>query len=231
MDKQLMLAWIEAGTIQIPQLLMNKYRQIGLDEKELVLLLQIISFAEKGNEFPTPEQLAHRMTMTSEECSMMLRKLVQAGFIQIEDQSKDGVGFEKYSLAPLWLKLIDDIEREQKQASVETALIEEQNLYTLFEQEFGRPLSPLECESLAMWIDQDKHDPVLIKAALREAVLSGKLNFRYVDRILFEWKKNGIVTLEQARVQALKFRQKANRPDQKPVQSSNAVPFYNWLEQ
>ena len=50
-----------------------------------------------------------------------------------------------------------------------------------------------------MWIDDDHHDPVIIKSALREAVISGKLNFRYIDRILFDWKKNGIKTIEQAK--------------------------------
>ncbi len=56
-----------------------------------------------------------------------------------------------------------------------------------------------------MWMDQDEHDPTIIKAALREAVLSGKLNFRYIDRILFEWKKNGIKTIEQAQQHAKSF--------------------------
>ncbi|GAA3327383.1 hypothetical protein GCM10020331_067100 [Ectobacillus funiculus] len=50
-----------------------------------------------------------------------------------------------------------------------------------------------------MWQDQDHHTPVIIQTALREAVLSGKLNFRYIDRILFEWKKKtGSKTVEQA---------------------------------
>ena len=40
-----------------------------------------------------------------------------------------------------------------------------------------------------MWEDRDQHHPNLIQAALREAVMSGKLNFRYIDRILFEWKR------------------------------------------
>ena len=59
-----MVSWIEEGMIQIPSILMNKYKQIGLDEKELVLLLHVFSFVEKGNAFPTPEQISERMTIT-----------------------------------------------------------------------------------------------------------------------------------------------------------------------
>ena len=58
----------------------------------------------------------------------------------------------------------------------------------------------MECESLAMWIDEDGQSPDIIKAALSESVISDKLNFRYIDRILFDWKKNGIETLEQAKI-------------------------------
>jgi len=111
---------------------------------------------------------------------------------------------------------------------------EETDLYTTFEREFGRPLSPFECESLAMWMDDDHHDPIIIKAALREAVISGKLNFRYIDRILFEWKKNGIKTIEQAKSYGRKFRQHQNAQKtgkEEPKVSANPVPFYNWLEQ
>jgi len=217
--------------IQVPYELMSKYREIGPDEKELVVLLQIISFIEKGNDFPTPEQISERMTITSSECTSILRRLVQLEMIKIEKgYSDDKVRYERYTLSSLWLKLAEILIAEKKQLDQETIFQEEKDIYSTFEQEFGRPLSPLECESLAMWIDQDGHDPVIIKAALREAVMSGTVNFRYIDRILFEWKKNGITTVEQAKVHSLKFRQKS-RPSSTPNKSSNTVPFYNWLEQ
>ncbi|OOP68849.1 DNA replication protein DnaD, partial [Heyndrickxia oleronia] len=94
-----------------------------------------------------------------------------------------------------------------------------------------RPLSPLECETLAMWLDQDHQDPSVIKAALREAVISGKLNFRYIDRILFEWKKNGIKTIEQAKDYGNKFRQQRKKTTLVQKSDSKTIPFYNWLEQ
>lgn len=230
MNKELIVSWMEAGMVQIPQLLMSKYREIGLDEKELVLLLQILSFSEKGNKFPTPQEISERMTVTNGECSSMLRKLMQLGLIKIEEgRSAEEIIFERYSLAPLWLKLAEEIARDKKQETLENVLTEEKDLYTVFEQEFGRPLSPIECESLAMWIDQDGQDPVIIKAALRESVMSGKLNFRYIDRILIEWKRNGVKTIEQARSHGMKFRQKSSQANA-PIQSTNTVPFYNWLE-
>ena len=232
MDKDLMVTWLEAGMSQIPYMLIVKYRDLGLNEQDLAILIHIIAFREKGNQFPTPEQLASRMTMNSDDCTKILRKLVQMGLMNIEENISDrGLRYEEYSLTPLWNRLIDEIKQERKQNDVSQVLVAEQDLYTLFESEFGRPLSPIECEQLAMWVDQDGQDPTIIKAALKEAVISSKLSFRYIDRILFEWKKNGIKTIDQARTFSEKFRQKnVQSTGQKSTISANDSPFYNWLD-
>lgn len=99
------------------------------------------------------------------------------------------------------------------------------SLYTIFEEEFARPLSPLECETLAIWQDQDQHDAQLIKHALKEAVLSGKLSFRYIDRILFEWKKNGLKTVEQAKIHSQKFRRVQAKQNEPQKEYKRQVPF------
>jgi DNA replication protein len=232
--KSNLLSWIQEGTITIPAVLLSEYRNLNLNEYELVLLLNIHSFLEKGKEFPTPEELSARMTISVLDCNEMLRRLVQRGFIQIIDgYSTEGIIYEKYSLIPLWERLVDQFLLKQKSESDVNKEAEETDLYTCFEKEFGRPLSPFECESLGMWMDDDHHDPIIIKAALRESVMSGKLNFRYIDRILFEWKKNGIKTIEQAKNHGRKFRQKQvqSRNTSEEAQNTNAVPFYNWLEQ
>src|SRR5699024_11453865 len=92
----------------------------------------------------------------------------------------------------LWKKLYTEEKQEEN---------EEGTIFILFEQEFGRPLSPFEIETISVWLDEDKMKPSLIKAALREAVLMSKLNFKYIDRILREWKRKDIRSVEQARTE------------------------------
>ncbi|WP_306009061.1 DnaD domain-containing protein [Bacillus sp. MMSF_3328] len=234
--KDNIIKWLQEGSLSIPGALLARYHKMNITEQELVLLLHISSFIEKGRDFPTPNEISSRMTISDTACTDMIRKLIQKGFIEILDGfSDEGIRFEKYTLEPLWERVVDQFLLEDKQKDLKSHQQEEMDLYTCFEKEFGRPLSPFECETLAMWMDDDHHDPVIIKAALREAVISGKLNFRYIDRILFEWKKNGIKTIEQAKSFGRKFRQ--NQPqssrqktDERPVQQKS-IPFYNWLEQ
>src|SRR5699024_4925922 len=109
---------------------------------------------------------------------------------------------EAYSLNPLWEKLFQDHEENTKENEEE--LIGQ--TFILFEQEFGRPITPFEIEMINTWIDVDEIAPELIKAGLRESVLMGKLNFTYIDRILRDWKKKGIRTVEQARESSRNFR-------------------------
>jgi len=80
------------------------------------------------------------------------------------------------------------------------------NLYSIFEQEFARPLSPMEYETITGWIERDQYPEPLIVLALKEAVFAGKVNFRYIDRILLEWQRNSIRTVEQAKAYAQRFR-------------------------
>ncbi|MBA4536115.1 DnaD domain-containing protein [Bacillus aquiflavi] len=235
MLKKSLLAWHDEGQITIPYALITGYKQLGLNEQEVILLIHIFSFIEKGNDFPTPEELSNRMTINSSDCSEMLSRLIQKGFINIIDGfNSEGIRFEKYSLQPLLEKVIEQFLYNKKQEEAVIQKNEEADLYTCFEQEFGRPLSPFECETLGMWLDDDRHDPTIITAALREAVISGKLNFRYIDRILFEWKKNGIRTIEQAKIHGRKFRQYQTQQRKKQYETSatsKSIPFYNWLSE
>lgn len=230
------LKWIHDGNITIPHALLTHYQQLNINEEELVLLLHVISFLEKGNAFPTPSDISSRMTVTSTQCSNLLRRLMQKGLLALEKGTTDtGILYERYSIEPLWNQLINQFLLNESNQNKQDQQRTEMDLYTIFEQEFGRPLSPYECETLTLWLDDDRHEPIIIKAALREAVISGKLNFRYIDRILFEWKKNGIKTIEQAKSYGNKFRQYQNQQAKgstgdKPT-NPKAVPFYNWLEQ
>lgn len=230
MKNEKMIDWLAEGNIAIPKLLLRSYKSIGLNEEEFMLLLHVYSFIDSGNSFPTPNELAERMSCSEVRSMEILKYLIQRGYLQIEGKSEDGILAESYSLRPLWEKLLLYLmETDQKQVKHEHEQAEI-SIYSLFEQEFGRPLSPMECETLTIWLDQDQHSPQLIKAALREAVMSGKLNFRYIDRILFEWKKKGIETIEQARDQGIKFRSHQRSKTQQTAQESASIPFYNWLE-
>lgn len=68
------------------------------------------------------------------------------------------------------------------------------SIYHLLEQNFGRPISPLEYEKLNSWNNEE-----LVKYAIEEAVLNNAKNIKYVEAILLNLKNDGITTYEQAK--------------------------------
>lgn len=213
--------------LNIPSVLLFKYKTLGLNEKEVMIILQLLRFLTDKNDFPTPYDISRYVTMDEQECANILRKLTQKSLISIEQQENENHQLsEAYNLDPLWEKLFIEEEVEvEKQDGDQTI----GTIFILFEQEFGRPLSPFEIEMINTWIDEDEIIPSLIKAGLRESVLMGKLNFKYIDRILREWKKKGIHTVDQARQATKKFHNKKDTKEVKTVKRDTSF-YYNWLE-
>lgn len=215
--------------LTVPAKFLRHYRTLNLDEQEAMFILQLHCYLMEGNSFPTPAEIAEHVSFSEQTCSKILRKLMQNQYLTIEEQSDEAsILSETYSLEPLWKKLY----KEEKTQEQETASPDKMNIFLLFEQEFGRPLSPFEIETMNMWIDEEDHESSLIKAALREAVLMGKLNFKYIDRILREWKKKGVQTVEQARIQSKSFHtnQKKSATDNSEEPKRDVSLYYNWLE-
>lgn len=214
--------------IIVPKKLFVNYKLLSIDEQELSVILHIHRFNQEGILFPTPFKLAELMTIDEQQCSQLLRQLIQKDLLTIiEYQTENGIVNERYSLEPLWEKLYQKQPEKKTNADTSDQLM---NIFVLFEQEFGRALSPFEIETISIWLDQEAIEPVLIKAALRESVLMNKLNFRYIDRILSEWQRKGIKTVDQAREQSKNFHRQKN-PETNPRAKVDPAIYYNWLEE
>lgn len=211
--------------ISIPTRLITNYKQLNLTELDLAVILQIHQSILSGVHFPTPKHIASRLTISETECTHVLKKLMQTNLLRIKNvESNDHKLTESYSLELLWDRLYSkSVEKVEHDGSI----------YILFEQEFGRPLSPFEIETISIWLDEDLMKPSLIKAALRESVLMGKLNFKYIDRILREWKRKGIKTVEAAREASRPFHKnqekKVYQTDKAQSKTDKSI-YYNWLE-
>ena len=90
--------------------------------------------------------------------------------------------------------------------SIEENRIEENsidNIYAYIEKNFCRTLSPIEVEVIDSWQDND-----LTRYAIKQAVLNGAYNIKYIDKILYNYKKNSITSVQQAQEKDKKFQNK-----------------------
>lgn len=76
-------------------------------------------------------------------------------------------------------------------------------IYDFLEQNFGRTLNGIEIEMIREWNDNE-----LTRYAIKQAVLNGKYNVKYINTILVNYKNNSIITVQQAQEEEKMFKSK-----------------------
>jgi len=221
-----------SGVVSIPKYLLTHYTKIGINDHEMMLLIQILCESE-SNPYPSIATLASRMTTSPSNIEEDLGSLVERKLLTIErywnpielkwGNSYSFVGLID-ELAELWA-----IERSQ-QLEEERALRQSQvtpntptspnnpsmeNLVQTFEQELGRLLTRLECENLDRWLSSHFSEELIIEA-LRRGVSAGIRNFRYLDSILREWEKKGLRTRAEIEAEDAFFQSRQEKKTTKP---------------
>ncbi len=173
------IAVLKEKDITIPGLLLKNYRQLQISEKELVIL---IYYLNQNEMVYNPEAASQYLNMKMTEVMEIVASLQNKNFISIDVCDERGKRAEHINLDNLYHKLGLTFSEKTKK--------EDKNIFSVFESEFGRTLSPTEYEIIAAWQEQKIADE-LILVALKEAVYNGVRSLRYIDAILNDWMKKG----------------------------------------
>jgi len=168
----------------IPNYFIRYYKKFNLENNELLMLIYLLNCNEKL--ILDNKKISKDLYLEENEVLNIISSLIEKNYISIEMSKNNGI-IEEYISLDLFYEKINSylIENDKKDNS--------SDIYSKFEKEFGRTLSPVEYETISKWIESNI--PLeLIEAALKEAILSGVNSIRYIDKILFEWNKKGYKT-------------------------------------
>jgi DNA replication protein len=169
---------LKSGSLSVPKLLLTNYKNMKITEKELIMIIYLLN----DDDFD-PAKIANDLQITSNEALKIIDSLSSKDLVSLSSRTENGIREEFFCLDELYNKLALLIINEKE-------CKEESTIYDDFEREFGRTLSPMEYEIIGAWLDAGiKED--MIKDALKEATYNGVKNLRYIDKIIFEWQKNG----------------------------------------
>lgn len=161
----------------INSLILKNIKKFNISINELLLLLYFINI---NNELNTA--LINKYTsLEDSEILEAFDSLVSKGLIEIIIKKINDKITEEISLDIFYNKVLIDMPEVKKQTDI----------YSAFEAEFGRTLSPIEYETISKWLQSNVSED-MIKSALKEAVLNGVTNLRYIDKIIYEWTKKKI---------------------------------------
>ena len=194
----------------IPKLLLKNYKKLNISESELIILVFLINNSEYN-----PKEIASIMDIKLPLLLEMISQLESKGILKIELKNINGINTEVCNLDNLYEKLsLLVIKKEEAK--------DNKSIYDVFETELGRTLSPIEYELVGEWLNDNTEE--ILKLALREATYNGVSNFRYIDRIIHEWKKKGIKTRDDVIKNNEEFRKNKSEKKQELFD-------YDWLNE
>ncbi len=204
---------IKERDITIPSLLFYNYKKLEIDAEEVLLLAYLIN----GDIFFNPKKISDDLSLELSYLMDLISKLTNLSLVNIELKKINNIRTEIINLDGLYNKLLDLIMEDKNE--------EKETIYDIFEKEFGRTLSPMEYEIINTWQENMIGEETIV-LALKEAVYNGVSNLRYIDRILNEWVKKGIKTVEDLEKEKAEF---SKRRVQTTKVDENAD--YDWLNE
>lgn len=196
--------------MNIPRTLFFNYKKLNINEQELILIIYLINSSCCFN----LKKMCLDLDLNNKVLLQMINALTEKDLLEIKVEKDNRICSEIICLDKLYQKLgfILVNKEEKKESST--------NLFTIFEKEFGRTISPMEYEIINAWKEVGFTDELII-SALKEATYNGVSNLRYIDKILHEWKKKGINSSKDVELDKQNF----NRKKAKNVE----IFDYDWL--
>lgn len=144
--------------------------------KEFMLLLYFINI----NNSLDLKNIKDKIGLNDEDILNTYSSLLTKKLISVSLVKTNGLSSEEINLDMFYDKLIMNTKTEEVSTDI----------YSKFESEFGRVLSPIEYETINRWLSSGVKED-LILSVLKEAVVSGACNLRYIDKIIYSWTKKG----------------------------------------
>jgi len=210
---------MEDGYIVVPKFILKKINKLNISIEELIFILYIDNSNRKT--LLNVEDFSNVLSYDKYKILELIDDLSNKHLIKIEVDKETK---NEYILTNLFYdKLIDIMYNDKENNELSN------NVFEIIEKEFGRTLSPMEYEIIKAWID-DGTEIEIIEEALKEAVFSGVNNLKYIDRIIYDWKKKNILTKEDV-IKYKKQREDKNKKEDISKEINDDIADWNWFDE
>lgn len=196
----------------IPSIIIKNYDKLQIEGLDFILLIYLIN--QRDDISFNIVKISNELNIESSTLLESINNLNEKNYISIDMKKNENNVIEEYISLELFYNklyslLIDNNEKER-----------ESDIFSVFEKEFGRTLSPTEINKINDWLENDISEE-LIKEALREAIINGGNSIRYIDTILFNWIKKGYKNVEDIK----------HKKDNKRDDDFEEIYDYDWLNE
>jgi len=187
-------------------------RNLSLDE-----FLVLLYFDNAFDDVLDVPSISKVLKMDESRVLQAFSNLVDKNIIKIDAVPNDfGKVVEKINIDNYYNGIIEENKKEVKENK-------KQDIFSIFESEFGRTRSEMDYEIIKGWLDKGFSEE-LVLGALKESVYNGVTSLRYIDKVLFEWNKKGFKTMQD-----VSNHMKSKNSDS-PLYETKILNF-NWLNE
>jgi len=218
MDSSRLIDLFKDGNMVIPLYFLKNYKKWNLSLEEFVFLMYLYNL---GNHFLfNPSQYSDDLGVDLKTIMTYIDVLTNKGFIRVDVlEGEKGIKEE--------MIFLDDFYQKVTLLAMENVIQEksdmDSDIFSVIEKEFGRTLSPIEYEIIKAWLDNHIEEEV-IREAVKEATFNGVSNLRYIDKILYEWGKAGVHSVQDVE----NMRKKHKKQDEKTKNDDIDMDIVDW---
>ena len=211
---------LKKRSFNVPLYLFQIKDKIKLDMNEFIFLIYLTNLGDKIlfdiNRFSTD------LNISVPELLVYIDTLTEKNYISVDVIKNDKNIMEEYITLDLFYEkvtniLLDDINDNDNKE-------EEESIYDIIQKELARPITPMESEYVDAWLEAGNSEE-LVREAVAEAVLNGAPNFRYIDKVLYEWSKKGIKTKKDVEDNRKNFKKNQEKKEKLDLFE------YDWFEE
>ena len=200
----------KSGNLVLPSALLLHFKELFPSSDDFLVWQFFYLQNTTGLDEMSPSQIAERIGKEISDVNQSISNLTERGLLQYRTIELNGE-IELLFDASLALERLDNLLGAPTSSSDQlTPQNQLKDLVEIFQQELGRLLTPFEIEDLTKTLKEDGTSADLIKEALREAVLNGKANWKYIQAILRNWRHEGIKSVAQ--IEAKRAEREASNP-------------------
>ncbi|TCD46528.1 DnaD domain protein [Streptococcus sp. X16XC17] len=208
----------QSGNLVLPSALLFHFQELFPSADDYLIWQFFFLQNTSQLESLAPSEIAQATGKTVAEVNRSIEMLQEKGLLEYKTINLGGEIEVIFDALPA-LSLLDELEEQnQEPKPFETNSVKD--LVGDFERELSRFLSPFEIEDLQKTISEDHVSVELVRTALREAVFNNKTNWRYIQAILRNWRREGITTPAQV---------EARNAERDAKQSQNLEPSDDFL--
>lgn len=208
--------------IVVPLFLLKNYKKFNIDLNEFVFLMYLYNLGDKT--VFNPNKFASELNMDLADVMSIIGILTDKKIIRVEVIKNDKGLMEEVVLLDDFFNKITYIFLDEFNKEIDK---DNSSIFSMIEKEFGRTLSPIEIEIINAWLEHNFSEDI-IKEAVKEAVFNGVSNLKYIDRILYEWDKNGIKTIKDVEKRRKKH-QKSKEKEEKEIDMD--IVDWDWFSE